>query len=469
MIPEFGAPIWLLISLGSILFIVRLLYHTSIFSICRNWVSFLQDKFHIYNLYKIPQFNEYSQENLLFRKISTYIRSLPSVEESDYAALYSGDNPGNVLVSPGSEQAVVDAFLHARVRWTYQKCDSNQGSEIILKIKSRDRKTILAPYIQHIYKTVDDIEQRKKELRIHVNCSGQWRSFPFVHPASFDSIVLDNDVKNKVKNDLELFMKSRRYYSKIGRVWKRSYLLYGGSGTGKSSFAAAMTKYLSYDLYDIDISRISNGSDLKTLLLQTTRKSVILVENLDVYLSGNSSRVSLIEVINFMDGVASSCGEERIMIFTMNSKTQIDPSVLRPGRVDVHIYFPFCDFNGFKALALSHLGVKEHKLFGEVEELIQGGLRLISHAEISEIMISNRTSSSRAIKSVIKTLRYDKEGVELGVNNISGGGRISGDSDESGSGYKREGNIAMREIQKFYGMMKLRNSRRQESIDLSSN
>ncbi|KAL9225421.1 hypothetical protein vseg_001350 [Gypsophila vaccaria] len=464
----FGAPIRLLVLIGAISLIVRLIYRTSIFDICRNWVSFLQAKFHIYNLYKIPQYNDYSQENLLYRKISTYLRSLPTVEDSDYAALYAGDKPGDVLVTLGSDQAVVDTFLDACVTWTYQKRDSSQGSAIVLKIKSRDRKRILAPYIQHIYKTVDDIEQRKKELRIHVNCASGWTSFPFVHPSTFETIVLDDDIKNKVKNDLEQYTKSRQYYSKIGRIWKRSYLLYGGSGTGKSSFAAAMTKHLSYDLYDLDISRMSNGTDLKTLLLQTTRKSVILVENLDMYLMGNSNSVSLTEVMNFMDGVVSSCGEERVMVFTMNCKTRIDPLILRPGRVDVHIYFPFCDFIGFKALALSHLSIKEHKLFGQVEELLNPGSRLISHAEVSEIMISNRTSPSRAMKSVIKTLQ-NKENVEQRVDNSSGGEKVSIDSDGSGSGNKREGNIAMREIHKLYGMMKLRNSRRQESLDLSSN
>ncbi|XP_074319007.1 AAA-ATPase At2g46620-like [Silene latifolia] len=458
-----------LIALGVIILIIRLLYRTSIFNISKNWVTHLQEKFHIHNIYKIPQYNEFSQENLLFRKISTYIKSLHSVEESDYAALYSGDKPGDVLVSLGPDQTVIDTFLDVQLKWTYNQHENVQGAVLMLRVKSRDKKRILAPYIQHIYKVVDEIELRKKELRVYLNnCqTGKWRSFPFVHPSTFDTIVLDNEVKNKVKNDLEQYLKSKQYYSKIGRVWRRSYLLYGGSGTGKSSFAAAMSKMISYDLYDLDLSKVSNGSDLKTLLLQTSRKSLILVENLDMYLMGSSASVSLTAVLNYMDGVVSSCGDERVMVFTMNCKNHIDPMVLRPGRVDVHIYFPFCDFNVFKALALSHLGIKEHKLFGQVEELLQGGTRVISPAEISEIMISNRMSSSRAIKTIIKTLQNDKGNIEQGGNNAIDRERVSGDSDESGSGNKREGSIAMQEIRKLYGIMKLRNSRRQESLDLS--
>uniref|UniRef100_A0A7C9DV83 AAA+ ATPase At3g28540-like C-terminal domain-containing protein n=1 Tax=Opuntia streptacantha TaxID=393608 RepID=A0A7C9DV83_OPUST len=171
-----------------------------------------------------------------------------------------------------------------------------------------------------------------------------------------------------------------------------------------------------------------------------------------------------------MDGVVSGCGEERIMVFTMNCKQHIDPLVLRPGRVDVHIYFPLCDFSGFKSLALSHLGIKDHKLFGQVEDLFQNGSRL-SPAEISEIMISNRTSPTRAMKLLITTLEssgdvkeLDKVQVQPRLNG-SGRERASDDSDGSGSGNKRESVNAIREIQKFYGLLKLKNSKKEDSTD----
>lgn len=70
-----------------------------------------------------------------------------------------------------------------------------------------------------------------------------------------------------------------------------------------------------------------------------------------------------------MDGLLSCCSEERVMVFTMNDKDHVDPTILRPGRIDVHINFPLCDFSAFKTLASSHLGLKEHKLFPQVSNL----------------------------------------------------------------------------------------------------
>ncbi|KHN19527.1 Mitochondrial chaperone BCS1 [Glycine soja] len=211
---------------------------------------------------------------------------------------------------------------------------------------------------------------------------------------------MDAELKNKVKSDLDQFLKSKQYYHRLGRVWKRSYLLYGAPGTGKSSFVAAMAKFLCYDVYDVDVSKFTDGADWKVMLMQTTAKSLIVIEDLDRLLTekSKSNTTSLSSVLNFMDGIVSCCGEERVMVFTMNeTKEEVDQAVLRPGRIDVHIHFPLCDFSTFKILASSYLGLKEHKLFPQVEEVFQTGARL-SPAELGEIMISNRNSPTRALK-----------------------------------------------------------------------
>nr|POF19848.1 aaa-atpase [Quercus suber] len=77
---------------------------------------------------------------------------------------------------------------------------------------------------------------------------------------------MEEDLKNKVKSDLESFLKGKQYYHRLGRVWRRSFLLYCPWGTGKSSFVAAMANFLSYDVYDINVSKVSKDSDLNLLL-----------------------------------------------------------------------------------------------------------------------------------------------------------------------------------------------------------
>ncbi|KAI3508097.1 hypothetical protein L1887_23098 [Cichorium endivia] len=370
----------------------------------------LEEFFHGHQFYKIPRFNQHMQENQVYRKVFTYLNSLPSAEDSDFVNLFSGDNKPNEinLVINAAHQMFSDTYLGSRIFWKFEKdC-------LVLKMRKKEKRRILSSYLQHIHNVTDEIEQKTKRIRIHINAekepekNGRWTSVPFTHPATIDTAVLDSDLKNKMKSDLESFLKSEQYYHRLGRVWKRSYLLYGPSGTGKSSFIAGMAKFLCYDIYDVDLSKVANDSDLKLLLLQTTRRSMIVVEDLDRYLVDKSTTVNLSGILNFMDGIISSCGEERVMVFTVSNKEKIDPTVLRPGRIDVHVQFPLCDFPAFKTLANSHLGIKEHKLFPQVEEIFQTGASL-SQAEIGEIMIFNRGSPTRALKTVITALKSNSD------------------------------------------------------------
>ncbi|KAJ4841242.1 hypothetical protein Tsubulata_022379 [Turnera subulata] len=452
----------------------RFLSKTSFLQIVqRCWRSFV-DLFYVYQLYKVPKYNGLFQENQLYRRVSTYLTSLPALEDSDFTNLFSGPKSNDIILHLDAKQVMLDTFLGARLWWSNEKSEGNAKEALVLKLRKKDKRRILRPYLQHILSVADEIEQRKKEIKLYMNLeknpqeNGRWRSVPFTHPATMDTMVLDVDLKNKVKADLESFLKGKQYYNRLGRVWKRSFLLYGPSGTGKSSFVAAMARFLSYDVYDIDISKVPDESDLKMLMLQTTTRSLIVIEDLDRFLIQKSGSLNLSGILNFMDGIVSACGDERVMVFTMNCKDQVDPALMRPGRVDVHIHFPLCDFSAFKNLASNYLGLKEHKLFPQVEEIIQGGASL-SPAEIGELMISNRSSPTRALKSVITALQLQSNSTEA-KGNSKVGQRLSSESvrDETGepaSVICRESVHTVREFRKLYGLLK--GSRRKESLDLS--
>ncbi|XP_057479693.1 AAA-ATPase At2g46620-like [Actinidia eriantha] len=452
--------------------VLRFLYKSSALHRINKWWRWIEDRCHVHQFYKVPQFNEHMQENQLYRKVSVYLNSLASVEDSDFANLFSGNKSNEINVVLDPDQTVIDTFLSARVHWTNEKSASDGSRALVLKIRRNDKRRILRPYLQHIHTVFDEMEQRRNEVKLYINAetdperNGRWRSVPFSHPATIDAVAMEADLKTKVKSDLESFLKSKQYYHRLGRVWKRSYLLYGPSGTGKSSFVAGMAKFLCYDVYDINLSNVVDDSDLKMLLLQTTNKSLIVIEDLDRYLAEKSTAVSLSGILNFMDGIFSCCGEERVMVFTMNVKDQIDPTVLRPGRIDVHVHFPLCDFSAFKTLANSYLGLKEHKLFPQVEEIFQTGSSL-SPAEIGEIMISNRTSPSRALKSVITALQTN---AERSRESTRVGQRLTASSSgreepiESGSFFSREN---VKEVRKLYGLLRLRSGRK-SSMDLDS-
>nr|XP_016443911.1 PREDICTED: protein HYPER-SENSITIVITY-RELATED 4-like [Nicotiana tabacum] len=118
--------------------------------------------------------------------------------------------------------------------------------------------------------------------------------------------------------------------------------------------------------------------------------------------------MTLSGLLNFIDGLRSSCGDERIIIFTTNHIKKLDPALLRPGRMDVHIHMAYCTPSGFKLLASNCLGIKEHKLFKEIEEL---DIAMVTPAEVAEQLLKE-DEIEHSLKGLINFLnakRKEKE------------------------------------------------------------
>ncbi|KAH0685389.1 hypothetical protein KY290_016662 [Solanum tuberosum] len=92
---------------------------------------------------------------------------------------------------------------------------------------------------------------------------------------------MESDQKDMILKDLERFMTRKEYYRKVGKAWKRGYLLFGPPGMGKSSLIAAIANYLNFDIYDLELTAVTRNSDLRKLLVATTNKSILVIEDID--------------------------------------------------------------------------------------------------------------------------------------------------------------------------------------------
>ena len=122
--------------------------------------------------------------------------------------------------------------------------------------------------------------------------------------------------------------------------------------------------------------------------------------------------MTLSGLLNFIDGLWSSCGDERIIIFTTNHKDRLDPALLRPGRMDMHIHMSYCTPHGFRVLASNYLGVNGcHRLFGDIEDLIEN--TEVTPAQVAEELMTSEDSDA-ALEGLVKLLKRKKlEGDEL--------------------------------------------------------
>jgi SpoVK/Ycf46/Vps4 family AAA+-type ATPase len=264
---------------------------------------------------------------------------------------------------------------------------------------------------------------------------------------------MDRYEKEAIMDDLTAFQRAKDYYTRAGKAWKRGYLLYGPPGTGKSTMIAAMANFMDYDVYDLELTAVKNNTELRKLFIETKGKSIIVVEDIDcsVDLTGKRkvnkglgddggddeaamvptdpskdegpTKMTLSGVLNFIDGLWSACGGERIIIFTTNNKDKLDPALIRRGRMDKHIEMSYCRYEAFKVLANNYLDITEHNFFeryGEIQQLLEE--IDMSPADVAENMMAMSTEKVDAGKylaglvAALKKAKMEAAVKEVAVN-----------------------------------------------------
>lgn len=173
---------------------------------------------------------------------------------------------------------------------------------------------------------------------------------------SLDSVVLDAGVAQKLHDDIHEFFVRCDWYARMGIPWRRGYLLHGPPGTGKTSVAYALAGELRLKLCTLSLTNPKlDDHNLADLLQRTPARSLILVEDIDAFFSARQKQDGRIEVsfsglLNAIDGVGAQ--EGRIIVLTTNHRSQLDPALIRPGRIDVEVELGNASAEQLKGLLL---------------------------------------------------------------------------------------------------------------------
>ena len=354
-------------------------------------------------------------------------------------------------------EEVADEFQGVQVRWLLGKHASNTNSISVysgtnhekryytLTFHKRHRALIIGPYLNYVLKEGRALNSRNRKKKLYTNEDNEWNQVVFQHPATFETLALDPEKKKEIMDDLMAFSKGEQFYARIGRAWKRGYLLYGPPGTGKSTMIAAMANLLNYDVYDLELTGVKSNTELKKLLMEISSKSIIVIEDIDCSLdltaprkkaptdkladgegddkvkkpatkskSNETRNVTLSGLLNFIDGIWSSCGGERLIVFTTNHAEKLDPALIRKGRMDKHIELAYCSFQAFKILAKNYLSLESHPAFPKIGELL--GQVNMTPADVAEHLMPKTLSEDAEfrLEDLIKALEKAKEREKVG-------------------------------------------------------
>jgi chaperone BCS1 len=201
-----------------------------------------------------------------------------------------------LFLEPGD--STVDDFEGVRFTWACVEAPSAGGGkkkarkgepgtggdrDFVLQLSFDAEHTDVAMdrYVPFVMGAAEEVEQRDRELKICMNEGRSWYMVSHHHPATFDTLAMDPELKRSIIADLDLFASRRDHYRRIGKAWKRGYLLYGPPGTGKSSLVAAMANHLRYDLFDLDLAHVHMNTSLQWLLIGMSNRSILVIEDID--------------------------------------------------------------------------------------------------------------------------------------------------------------------------------------------
>ncbi|KAG6530743.1 AAA-ATPase At3g28510-like [Zingiber officinale] len=338
-----------------------------------------------------------------------------------------------------------------------------ENHSLELTFHRRHRHTVRSLYIPHVINEAKRIAIASRQRRLFTNRADTiygddrrnlWSPVPFSHPSTFDTLAIDPALRDDIRRDLLRFVDRRDYYARVGRSWKRGYLLHGPPGTGKTSLIAAIANLLEFDVYDLELTAVHSNTVLRRLLAATTPKSVVVIEDADCSLDltdrkkknnkqdgknaktgeaeeeptpasdrSGFSTVSLSGVLNFVDGLWSSSVGERLMILTTNHPERLDPAMLRPGRMDRKIHLSYCGPEAFRVLARNYLEVgEEHPRMVEAEELLREVE--MTPAEVAEVFMrcdaEGEGADAAMDEVVIEMRRRKQEAAAASVEEIQG-------------------------------------------------
>lgn len=186
------------------------------------------------------------------------------------------------------------------------------------------------------------------------------------------SVILPKGVVVQVAASIEKFLNGSAWYAAHGIPYRYGLLLEGIPGCGKTSLAQALAGRFRLPIISItNVNEITNVASSNSIVGRMTNH-IVLLEDIDCQTQNRNILsfrpnygipmmkeeheraeraeeefqkkqwdITFSHLLNYIDGVAAP--EGRIIIMTTNHKEQLDPALIRPGRINMSINFSYAE------------------------------------------------------------------------------------------------------------------------------
>ena len=223
------------------------------------------------------------------------------------------------------------------------------------------RTSTTAAFVE-FYKLASEIDNTSDEkLRISVtNKYSEWNTYSRIPVRRLNTVYMDERVKQRIMDDVTDFLNSEAEYDAFGIPYKKTYLLTGVPGSGKTSLIKALCNEIHYNLGIMSMSRDMDNATVQGSFRNIDPKTVLLLEDIDCLFEKRTSvetqAFTFSNLLNILDGVLFKHG--LIVFITTNHPDKLDPALLRQGRTDLIVELNYPSKTEIEKLFRDMLGSK---------------------------------------------------------------------------------------------------------------
>ena len=245
----------------------------------------------------------------------------------------------------------------------------------------------------------------------------------------WDDIGGLDDVQGQLKEMVEWPIESPDAFDRMGIDVPRGILLYGMPGTGKTLLAKAVANESNANFISIKGPQIFNkfvGESEKAIRKMFSKARqvapcVLFIDEIDSIApkrgghtdSGSTDRV-VNQLLTELDGIEDLEGV--VVIAATNRPDIIDPAVLRPGRIDRHVYIPVPDLEARQKILDVHTRKMPLADDVDLDELARKTEQFVG----SDIAAMAREAGMNALRNDMESTTVTMEDFEDAFTQVSG-------------------------------------------------
>ncbi len=175
-----------------------------------------------------------------------------------------------------------------------EKKRENYKVKLWVEIDQFVKSDVLEEFCQLcITKYIESLTSSTWKQQIYINKEGKWTGEPSNNSRKLDTIILQNKLKDDIRDDFQRFINSEDWYNSLDIPFNRGYLFYGRPGTGKTSLIRGLSLHFKRHIHFLMLQNIKSDIELLELFKGINYKETILViEDIDAMVSAVKSRES---------------------------------------------------------------------------------------------------------------------------------------------------------------------------------